>query len=218
MHEDVGAMNLPVVDPFASPYVWCIVDEGCNACTHSKRWMIDARAKWRKLGFDAYQVSSTPTTFNGVGTGNTTGRHKIPIGLKLEETGLTLPGGLESHEMEEGNHVLLLSQAVQANLGFLKSVRNGTIVMEDYDGQHLEVARQVRTGLFMIRIDHLLIEDFSRLKKPKLRSLMLEAGLLSDDTSEDDENMKNPTALHYDHKRHRPPAVPAPTPGRRRRR
>ena len=132
MHEDVGAMNLPVVDPYNSPYVWCIVDEGCNACTHSKRWMDDARRKWRKLGFDAYQVSSTPTTFNGVGTGLTTGRHKIPIGLRLEETGLILPGGLESHEMDEGGHVMLLSQAVQATLGFLKSVRNGTIVMDPY--------------------------------------------------------------------------------------
>ena len=183
------------MDPYTSPYVWCIVDEGCNACTHSKRWMIDARVKWRKLGFDAYRVSSTPTTFNGVGTGNTTGRHKIPIGLKLEETGLTLPGGLDSHEMEEGNHVLLLSQAVQANLGFLKSVRNGTIVMEDYNKQHLEVARQVRTGLFMIRIDHLLIQDFVNLEKPKLKALMMKTGLLSDDQSEDDEDMNSPTAL-----------------------
>ena len=66
--------------------------------------------------------------------------------------------------MEEGNHVLLLSQAVQANLGFLKSVRNGTIVMEDYNGQHLEVARQVRTGLFMIRIDHLVLQDYINLE------------------------------------------------------
>ena len=47
----------------------------------------------------------------------------------------------------------------------------------------------------MIRIDHLLIQDFDRLKKPKLKALMLEAGLLSDDKSEDDEDMNSPTAL-----------------------
>ena len=149
MHVDKGAMNLPVVDPYTSPHVWCIVDEGCNACTHSKEWMDNARGKWHKLGFDAYRTSSSSTTFNGVGRGQTSGKHKIPFGLKLEESGLTLPGGVESHEMEQGGHCMLLSQSVQAKLGFLKSVRKGTIRMEDYDGQHLEVARQVRTGLFM---------------------------------------------------------------------
>ena len=40
-------------------------------------------------------------------------------------------------------------------MGFKKDVRDGTITMEDYDDQNLEFAQQIRTGLFMIRIDHL---------------------------------------------------------------
>ena len=102
MHMDMGAMNLPVVDPYESPYVWCIVDEGCNACTHSKEWMDNAREKWHKLGFDAYRLSLSSTTFNGVGTGQTSGKHKIPHGSKMEESGLILPGALDSHEMDNG--------------------------------------------------------------------------------------------------------------------
>ena len=55
---------------------------------------------------------------------------------------------------------MLLSQACQSHLGFTKSARNGTISLDDHDGQQLEVARQARTGLFMVRIDHLLRRDF----------------------------------------------------------
>ena len=63
--------------------------------------------------------------------------------------------------IEEGDHLLLLTQAVQAKLGMVKDVRDGTICMKDYAGQHLQVARQIRTGLFMVRIDHLEnVEDY----------------------------------------------------------
>ena len=37
-------------------------------------------------------------------------------------------------------------------------MRDGTICLEDYNGQHVEVVRQKRTGLFMIRIDHLIMD------------------------------------------------------------
>ena len=40
-----------------------------------------------------------------------------------------------------------------------KRVRDGSITLDDYDAQSLEVARQVGTGLFMIRIDHLKYND-----------------------------------------------------------
>ena len=44
-------------------------------------------------------------------------------------------------------------------LGFKKDVRDGTIQLKDYDNQNLEAVRQIRTGLFMIRMDHI---DLSR--------------------------------------------------------
>ena len=52
-------------------------------------------------------------------------------------------------------HLLLLSQARQAKLGRTKRVCEGSITLDDYDAQSLEVARQVGTGLVMIMTDHL---------------------------------------------------------------
>ena len=68
---------------------------------------------------------------------------------------MKIPGVLESYSVADSSTPLLLSQAVQAKLGFMKNVRNGTIELLDYEGQSLKVVRQKRTGLFMIRIDHL---------------------------------------------------------------
>ena len=47
-------------------------------------------------------------------------------------------------------------------LGFKKDVRDGTIKLKDYDNQDLEVVRQHKTGLFMIRMDHI---DWDRLEE-----------------------------------------------------
>ena len=38
-------------------------------------------------------------------------------------------------------------------------MRDGSITLDDYDAQSLRVARQVVTGLFMIRIDHMIRDD-----------------------------------------------------------
>ena len=43
--------------------------------------------------------------------------------------------------------------------------------MDDYDGQSLEVARQVKTGLFMIRIDYLDPETYREFAEPVSRLL-----------------------------------------------
>ena len=58
-------------------------------------------------------------------------------------------------------HPLLVSQACQAKLGMTKRVRDGSITLDDYDALSLEVARQVGIGLFMIRIDHLIRDDYA---------------------------------------------------------
>jgi len=68
---------------------------------------------------------------------------------------------------------MLLSQGLQAALGFVKDSRTGEIILKDYDGQSVEVVRQIRTGLFMVRIDHVFKKDFITLS-PKIRKLMLD--------------------------------------------
>ena len=49
---------------------------------------------------------------------------------------------------------------------------DGSITLDDYDAQSLEVARQVGTGLFMIRIDHLIRDDFA--SNPLLNDLVID--------------------------------------------
>ena len=63
---------------------------------------------------------------------------------------------MHSHEIPEKTHPLLLSKACQAN-----RLRDGSVTLDDYDAQSLEVARQVGTGLFMIGIDHLLCDEYA---------------------------------------------------------
>ena len=47
-----------------------------------------------------------------------------------------------------------------AKLGMTERVRDGSIALDDYDAQSMEVARQVGTCLFVIRIDHLIYNDY----------------------------------------------------------
>ena len=53
-----------------------------------------------------------------------------------------------------------------------KRVRDGAITLDDYDAQSLEVARQVETSLFMIRIDHLIYNDY--VCNPLLNDLVID--------------------------------------------
>ena len=73
---------------------------------------------------------------------------------------MVIRGCVHSHGILEKTHPLLLSQACQAKLGMTKRVRDGSVTLDDYDSQSLEVARQVGTGLFVIRIDHLIYNDY----------------------------------------------------------
>ena len=95
---------------------------------------------------------SKATQFTGIGSSPSTGKWKLPAGFLLNESGMVLPGSLNSHEIADSRHPLLISQAAQAKLGFTKSARKGNITLDDYADQGLEVARQIRTGLFMVRI------------------------------------------------------------------
>ena len=52
------------------------------------------------------------------------------------------------------------------------SVRDGSATLDDYDAQSLEVARQVGTGMFVIRIDHLIRDDYA--SNPLLNKLGIE--------------------------------------------
>ena len=73
---------------------------------------------------------------------------------------MVIPTCVQSYEIPEKTHPLLVSQACQAKLGMTKRVRDSSITLDDYDAQSLEVARQVGTVLLMITVDHLIYNDY----------------------------------------------------------
>ena len=54
---------------------------------------------------------------------------------------------------EEKAHPFLRSQACQGRLGMTKRVHEGSITLDDFDSQSLEIARQLGTKSFLIRIE-----------------------------------------------------------------
>ena len=154
----IQASQLRVVDPYEDPHIWAVVDDGCNSSCHTKLWRKNADMKLAKLNFQCHLESSEMTTFKGVGEKKTTGKWRIPFGIQLIKSKLDIQGSLCSHEMDAGDHVLLLSQSIQAKFGMIKNARSGSICLQDYEHQELEVVRMAKTGLFMIRIDHLSTE------------------------------------------------------------
>ena len=161
-HQDLQAMDLPVVDPLKDEGVWAIIDDACNSCCHGEMWRRNAEKKWARIGFQWQWIHKEAKKFNGLGSKKTSGKMEIPLALKLEESGMILPGAVSTHEIPEAEHPMLLSQSCQAQLGITKNMRTGKITLDDYEGQKLLVARQSGTGLFMIRIDHLFMYQYMR--------------------------------------------------------
>ena len=155
-------LKLRVVDPLEDEGIYAIIDDACNSCCHGELWRETAEKKLAARGFKPFWVHGDSTNFKGIGEKATSGKIKIPFGIELVESGMIIPGTVSTHEVPKASHPMLLSQACQAKLGMTKSMRAGTIFLDDY-GQHLEVVRQAGTGLFMIRIDHLLMKDFQTL-------------------------------------------------------
>ena len=126
------------------------------------------------LGLGPFGLRRKATTFSGVGMSTTSGKLKIPMAIRLQEFGMVILGCVHSHEIPEKIHPLLVSQACQAKLGMTKRVRDGSITLDDYDAQSLEVAGQAGAGLLMIRIDHLIRDDY--VCNPLLSDLVIDLG------------------------------------------
>ena len=167
MHfNDNQTLSLRVVGPIADERVWVIVDDGCNSCCYGEVWRHNAETKMKVLCFHHIWLHRKATTFNG----NPSGKLKIPMAIRLQESDVVIARCVHSHEILENTHPMLVSQACQAKLGMTKRVRDGSITLDDYDAQSLEVARQVGTGLFVIRIDPLINDDYA--SNPLLNDLL----------------------------------------------
>jgi hypothetical protein len=139
--------------------VWAIVDEGANSCCHGDEWRRNAEDKIYNKGFRFNAVHHRATEFKSIGNRRTTGLWNVPLGFTLQDTRDTYQGVCHSHELANCKFPMLLSQSVQAHLHFIKDMAQGTIMLGD-TGEYLEVVRQVSTGLFMLRTDHLDVRSF----------------------------------------------------------
>ena len=90
MHfKDTQTLNL---DPFADEGVWAISDNGCNSCCHGEVWRQNAETKMKVR---------KASTFNGIGTSTTSGKLKIPMAIRLQESDMVIVGCVHSHEIPE---------------------------------------------------------------------------------------------------------------------
>ena len=91
-------------------------------------------------------------TYKGIGDARVTSYGKKEFECIVETTDNALIGGqLQSHE-QDGSHPLLLSDASQAALGFVKDMSSNLIFLKNYD-VYLEVCRAHDSGLKVINIE-----------------------------------------------------------------
>ena len=98
-------------------------------------WRQKAEVKMKVLGLHPIWLHRQATTVHGVGTSTTSGKLKIPVAIRLQESDMVTRKCVHSHEIQEKTHPLLLSQSRQAKLGRTKRVRDGSITLDDYDAQ-----------------------------------------------------------------------------------
>ena len=129
--------------------------EGCNSNCHSTGWAENAAAKLKDMPVKQKLdwMHKRQKTYSGIGDAKvrTYGKRRLPTCIKLE-SGLLMPGFLESHE-QDGNHPLLLSSAAQAKMGMIKDMRSGTVFLRG-QGDFVKLYEAAGSGLKVICVSH----------------------------------------------------------------
>ena len=147
---------MPRADIFADPGIWVCLDEGCNSNCHGAAWAQNVEEKLKttclKQGFE--WMHHRERKFKGIGGAEvvTTGKRKLPTAFRLTKSKKVLPGFLESHE-QPGGHPLLLSDASQSRLGFVKDMGAGKVYLKDYN-DFVDLYRAEGSGLRVICVSH----------------------------------------------------------------
>ena len=156
MMPQVKLGELQVVNIWKDEGIWAVLDEGCNRSMHGTEWGKNARKKLADMGFASPWSSREQCMYSGVGgRSKSLGKRDVPYCLKMHPSEIQVPGIIRSDEVE-GDVPMLLSTTAQAELGFVKDMRNGWLTMLDWEGQYIEVRRTHDTGLLAIEIGHLM--------------------------------------------------------------
>ena len=148
-----------LVDPYNDDGIWALLDDGSNAPCHTTKWAENAATKLEKHKMKMHKLGDVDhsCTFTGIGEAKSKVKYLIPFAVRFKESKMVCHGTMESHELEDGaDHLLLFTQQQQAQLGFLKCVRTGTMRSTVYGMQSFEIARHHLSGLYIMRIDHFL--------------------------------------------------------------
>ena len=173
MHfKDNQTLNLRVVDPIADEGVGRLSTMGITVVVMAKFGDKTLKQKSKCWAFDLSGCTERQLLFNGVETSTTSGKLNMPMAIRLQESDMVIHGCVHSLKIPDKTHPLLVSQACQAKLGMTKRVRDVSFSLDVYDAPSLEVARQLGTGLFMIRTDHLKYNDY--VCNPLLNDLVID--------------------------------------------
>ena len=120
----VKQLEVPEIDILKDEGIWIILREGCNSNCHGDEWARNCEEKLKKFGHEFTWINHKPNGVNGIGGQvQTVGKREMPAAWTLEQSGLVVPGKIQSHE-QIGSHPLLLSKASQAQFGFVKDVKS----------------------------------------------------------------------------------------------
>ena len=136
--------------------IWVIPDCGCNFTVQGFQWHANATMKLARKGMRPLLIDQSGGSMSGIGRATIQGTYRFPIGLKLCQSGLIIPGSCTSSMTSERDHPLLLSEADQAALGLIKNKRTGVISMADYPGETIRVAYTHDTKLQVICLSDIL--------------------------------------------------------------
>ena len=137
-------------------HAWACLDEGCNASVHSASWMRNYQKKAARYGLVAPWVHREVREYTGIGSNRSVGKRRIAFAIHLDDIETTLPGYLDSNEMEDGDTPLLVSLPMQHLLGVCKNTMNGEVTLERYNGARLKVAQCSRTGMLCFNLTEYL--------------------------------------------------------------
>ena len=107
-----STQNLRVVDPIAAEGVRAILDGGCNSGCHGEVWRQNAETKMKVMGLRPFWLHRTATIFCGVGTSTTSGKLKIPMAIRPQESDMVILGCVHFTDSGE-THRLFVSRRVR---------------------------------------------------------------------------------------------------------
>ena len=160
--NDNQTLSLRVVDPIADEGVWAITDNVCNSCCHGEVWRQNAEATIESLAPSTHLGTQKRNYFQRRWNEHDKWKAENSHGHTTARVRHGDTGGACMQMKFGKRHILCYCHRhVRQSWAGQKRVRDGSMTLDDCDAQSLEVARQVGTGLFMIRIDDLMHNDYA---------------------------------------------------------